>query len=145
MPLNFTAVAPVKAVPVITTDEPMIPLVGKKLPMFALTVKLLPLVPVPEGVVTAIVPVVAPLGTVAVIWKFETTENEAVVPLNVTVVAPVNASPFIVMLVPTIPLVGEKLAMLGSTVKEVGLVAVPAAVVTVTDPVVAPLGTVAVI
>jgi len=68
-----------------------------------------------------------------------------VVPLNVTVVAPVNASPFIVMLVPTIPLVGEKLAMLGSTVKEVGLVAVPAAVVTVTDPVVAPLGTVAVI
>ncbi len=67
VPLNLQKVAPVNAVPVITTEEPIMPLDGVKLEMLALTVKLDALVPVPEGVVTAIVPVVAPLGTVAVI------------------------------------------------------------------------------
>src|SRR2546425_12836446 len=78
-----------------------------------ITVKLLALVAVPPAVVTLIVPVVAPAGTVAVIWVSEFTVYVAVVPLNFTAVAPVNAVPVITTLAPTAPLVGEKLGMLG--------------------------------
>ena len=69
VPLNLTEVAPVKFVPVITTLVPTGPLVGEKLVIVGdpITVKLLALVAVPPGVVTAITPVVAPEGTVAVI------------------------------------------------------------------------------
>ena len=69
VPLNFTAVAPVKAVPVITTLAPTAPLVGEMPVMVGggITVKEPALVPVPPAVVTLIVPVVAPAGTVAVI------------------------------------------------------------------------------
>ena len=149
VPLNFTAVAPVKAVPVIVTLAPIAPLVGEKLVMVGgdTTVKLLALVAVPPGVVTLIVPPVAPVGTVALICVAELTVNVAVVPLNFTAVAPVNAVPVSVTLAPTAPLVGEKLVMVGGgmTVKELALVPVPPAVVTLMVPVVAPLGTVAVI
>ena len=68
VPLNVTAVAPVKAVPVIVTLLPTGPLVGVKLVIvgaLAVTVKLLLLVAVPPGVVTLSGPLVAPLGTVA--------------------------------------------------------------------------------
>jgi hypothetical protein len=71
--------------------------------------------------------------------------NEAKVPLNATDVAPVKLAPVIVTAVPTGPLVGEKLVIHGPTVKLVALVAVPAGVVTLIGPVVAPEGTVAVI
>ena len=67
-PLNVTAVAPVKAVPVSVTLVPTGPLVGVKLVIvgaLAVTVKLLLLVAVPPGVVTLSGPPVAPLGTVA--------------------------------------------------------------------------------
>lgn len=69
VPLNFTAVAPVNAVPVTTTLAPIAPLVGEKLVMAGAgtTVKLLALVAVPPAVVTLMVPVVAPAGTIAVI------------------------------------------------------------------------------
>jgi hypothetical protein len=69
VPLNVTAVAPVKFVPVITTEVPTGPLVGTKLVIVGAgaTVKLLALVTVPLSVVTEIGPVVAPAGTVAVI------------------------------------------------------------------------------
>ncbi len=69
VPLNVTAVAPVRFVPVITTLVPTGPLVGLKLVIVGapITVKLLALVAVPPGVVAAIGPVVAPEGTVAVI------------------------------------------------------------------------------
>jgi len=65
--------------------------------------------------------------------------------LNVTAVAPVKFVPLIVMLVPTGPLVGVKLVMVGAgiTVKLFVLVAVPPGVVTLRGPVVAPVGTVA--
>jgi hypothetical protein len=67
-PLNFTAVAPVNAFPVIVTVAPTRPLAGAKLLIdgFGMTVKSSALVPVPAGVVTAIFPVVAPYGTIAV-------------------------------------------------------------------------------
>src|SRR5437899_8492185 len=114
------------------------------------TVKLLELFPVPPAVVTLIVPVVAPVGTVAVICVSEfTVKDEALVPLNVTEVAPVKFAPVIVTLVPTAPLVGEKLVILGTgvppvTVKLPELVAMPPSVVMLIVPVVAPVGTVAV-
>src|SRR5947209_17621473 len=108
-----------------------------------ITVKELALVPLPPAAVTPIVPVVAPAGTVAVICVSEFTAKVAVVPLNFTAVAPVEAVPVIVTLAPTPPLVGEKLVMVGGgiTVKLLALVAVPPAVVTLMVPVIAPPGT----
>jgi hypothetical protein len=51
-------------------------------------------------------------------------------------------APLIVTLVPTRPLEGVKLVMVGATAKLLALVAVPAGVVTLRGPVVAPAGTV---
>jgi hypothetical protein len=78
----------------------------------------------------------------------EVTVKLAALPLNVTAVAPVKAEPLIVTLVPTGPLAGVKLVIVGgsgalTTVKVVALVAVPSGVVTLSVPVVAPVGTVA--
>lgn len=71
-------------------------------------VKAVPEEAVPQGAVTATTPVEAPAGTVAVIVVLFTTVNEALVPLNVTAVAPVNPVPLIVTRVPAVPAVGEK-------------------------------------
>lgn len=69
---------------------------------------------VPPGVVTATFPVVAPAGTVAVIWVALSTVNVlAELPLNATVVAPVNRCPEIVTTVPAFPLLGVKLLTVG--------------------------------
>jgi hypothetical protein len=75
----------------------------------------------------------------------EVTEKLAAVPLSRTEVAPVKFVPLIVTLIPTIPLVGVKLVIVGgcTTVKLAALVAVPADVVTLIEPVVAPAGTAA--
>ena len=62
VPLNVTAVTPMKLVPLMVTLAPTGPLVGAKLAIvgaLADTVKLLALVAVPAGVVTLIGPVVA--------------------------------------------------------------------------------------
>ena len=69
----------------------------------------------------------------------------ALVPLNRTAVAAVKFAPLIVTLVPTGPLEGVKLVIVGAgtTVKLLALVAVPPAVATLSGPVVAPAGTVA--
>jgi len=110
------------------------------------------LVAVPDGVVTVMGPVPAPLGTVARIDVSEATENVgAVTPLNVTLPAPVKCVPVIDTLVPTGPLVGVNEEIVGAaggvvvTVKAIVLVPVPPLVVTAIGPVVASLGTVAVI
>lgn len=91
------------------------------------TVKFVPLVSVPEGVVTEIFPVVAPEGTVAVIFVSELTMNVAVVPLNFTAVAPENPVPLIVTEVPTGPLVGENDEIAGTAAHEAGATAMVAA------------------
>jgi hypothetical protein len=69
----------------------------------------------------------------------------AALPLNVTAVAAVKFAPPIATTVPTGPLVGVKLVMAGGgiTMKLFVLVAVPPGVVTLSGPVVVPLGTVA--
>jgi hypothetical protein len=153
LPSNITTVAPVKFVPSIVTTVPLGPLTGLK-PVIVgggITVNGVLLVAVPLGVVTAMGPVAAPSGTIAVIFLLLLlTVNCAATPPNVTLVAPLKLGPLIVTAVPTPPLCGEKLVMVGGaggnrTVKFVVLVAVPPGVATAIGPVVAPDGTVAVI
>jgi hypothetical protein len=154
--LNFTTVAPVKLVPVMTTDVPTGPEVGTNEVIVGaagapVTVKSWLLVAVPLGVVTLIRPVVAPLGTVAMSWVPEGFDENVVafVRLNLTSVVPTKFEPLIVTDVPIGPLVGEKFVMLGAhedpTMKSSVLSSDPSGVVTLTLPVVAPAGTFAVI
>src|SRR5438874_1007336 len=108
------------------------------------TVKLLVLVAVPTEVLTLIGPLLAPLGTVVVIWVSAVTLHLAAAPLEkVTVVVPLKLLPLMVTEVPTGPLVGLKELIVGGgvTVKLLALVAVPAGVVTRIGPEVAPVGT----
>jgi hypothetical protein len=146
-PLNATAVAAVKFVPAIVTLVPTGPLVGVTPAIVGgiSTVKALALLVVPPGVVTLTGPVVPPAGTVAWIAVAELIVKLALAPLNATAVAPVKFVPLIVTLVPTGPLAGVTLVIVGAgiTVKVVALVAVPPGVVTLSEPVVAPAGTVA--
>jgi len=141
VPLNATAVEPVKFVPVMTTLVPTEPLVGVKEVIVgepaAVTVKLLALEAVPPGVVTMIFPVMAPVGTTAVIWVAElTVKFVAEVFLNVTSVAPVRFVPVMTTDVPTGPLIGTNEVIVGApevavvTSKLAELVAVPPGVVT---------------
>jgi hypothetical protein len=102
----------------------------------------------PPPVVTLILPVVAPFGTVAVICVPElTVKAVAAVPLNFTELAPKNPVPVTVTTVPTGPPVGEKDVIVGTgaavSVKFVGLVTVPSAFVAWTGPVCVPWATVA--
>jgi len=111
---NFTAVAPVKLVPVMVTTVP--PAAGPLVGLNAVTVgaatyvKLTTLVDVPPGVVTVTVAAPAtPAGEVAVIEVAElTTTFDAAFAPNFTAVAPVKFEPVIVTDVPPAagPLVG---------------------------------------
>jgi hypothetical protein len=65
--LNVTDVAPVKFRPVIVTPATVVALVGLKLSTLGVTTKLVELASVPSGLVTLIVAVIAPDGTVALI------------------------------------------------------------------------------
>lgn len=80
------------------------------------TVKFDVLVAVPPAVVTLMGPVVAPVGTVAVILVAELTMKVALTPLNLTEVAPVKFVPVIVTLDPTGPDVGENEVIVGAEV-----------------------------
>ena len=152
--MNLTVVAPVNLVLVMVTEVLTGPLVGLNEVMVGapgtVTVKLVALVPVPPEVVTEMGPVVAPVGTVAVIRVLLFTVNVvAETPLNFTEVAPVKPVPVITTDVPTGPLVGLKDVTVGTaaavTSKLAALVAVPSAFVTEIGPSGAPAGTVVVI
>ncbi len=105
----------------------------------------------PFGVVTAIGPVVAPVGTRAVMLVSELNVMVVeAVPLNLTPVTPVKPVPVMETLVPTGPLVGVNDVTVGGlpppppvTVKVDALAPVPFGVVTAIGPVCAPPGTVA--
>jgi hypothetical protein len=152
-PLNLTEVVvkpvPLKFVPVIVTDFPTGPKVGVNDVIVGSgavdTVKFVELVAVPEGLVTAIFPVVAPVGTVAVIVVEELALNVvAATPLKVTDVTPVKPVPVIVTELPTAPEVGVNeviVTQLDETVKFVELRTSAPHVVTPILPVVAPAGT----
>jgi len=84
------------------------------------------LVTVTPLVVIPILPVLAPVGTVAVICVSEFTVNsEAATPPNVTLVVPVKAVPVIVTVVPTAPLEVNPV-MVGSPVPVSATFCVPA-------------------
>ena len=147
-PLNLTAVAPVRFDPAITTCVPGAPLLGdtELITGAGFTVKSVALMPVPPGAVTAMRPVVAGDGTVAVILTAElTVKLVAAAPLKVTEVAPVKLAPLIAILAPIPPAVGVKLVIRGATEKAVAVVTVPPGAVTLMGPVVALAGTVPVI
>ena len=98
----------------------------------ALTVKIAVLVTFPPGVVvTAIVPVVAPVGTVAVTEVALTAVGVAVVPLNLTAEAPVRLVPVMVTTVPTGPEFGVNVVMVGALA---GVAGVGVGVVFVSSP-----------
>jgi hypothetical protein len=142
----MTDVAPVRFVPVIVTKVPTGPLSGLRLEMAGagMTVKLAVLVAMPPGVVTPIIPVAAPTGTVAVICVDEITVNmTAGMPPNVTDEALLKFEPVMVTDDPIAPFAGLKpvIAGIGTTVKTPELTAVPAAAVTLMTLVVAPAGT----
>jgi hypothetical protein len=141
-PLKLTAVAPVKVLPEILTIVPILPLVGDRLFIFGVTRKSVALVSVPPEVVTLILPLVAVVGTVALIVLVETTVKVLLMPLNFTEVTPVKPVPVIVTIVPTGPLEGVKLLIPAPIVKSLPLKTVPPGVVTLIFPVVAPAGTV---
>jgi hypothetical protein len=99
------------------------------------TVKIPELRAVPPGVVIAIFPVTAPLGTTAVTFVSENTVKPvAFTPPNVTFVVCLRLTPVMVTDVPTGPLVGEKLVICGMTRNILLLFSVPPEVVTVTRP-----------
>jgi len=140
MPLNRTAVAPVKFAPDITTLAPTAPPAGVKPVMRGATANAVALAAEPNGVVTVMGPVVAAAGTVAVVLVEVLIVKAAVVPLKATDVAPARFVPLIVTAVPGAPLAGEMLVIDGGTPTENAdaLVAVPESVVTAMAPVVAP-------
>lgn len=111
----------------------------------ATTVNVDPLLAIPPTVTTTL-PVVAPVGTVAVIdVALQALIVVADAPLNLTVLVPCVVPKFVPVIVtdaPMAPDVGERLVMLGvaATVKALPLLSTPLACTT-TLPVVAPLGT----
>jgi hypothetical protein len=111
---------------------------------YCVTVKSVLLAADPPLVLITILPVIAPVGTLAVTWLSEfTVKLVAATPPNVTFVVCVSPVPVIVTGVPTGPLDGLKLTSVGLTLNVWILVRMVVPVVTVTDPVRAPVGTVA--
>src|SRR5438093_381343 len=109
------------------------------------TMKLFVVIAVPAGVWTVIGPLVAPVGTVAWIWVGALTANAARLSLNSTLVAPTKLNPSISTAV-FVPLrAGAKPVMRGATRNVALLAPVPLGLVTLTGPVVASEGTVAII
>jgi hypothetical protein len=115
-----TAVAPVKALPVIVSPEPMAPPFGERLVIWGAasaccsTVRLVPEKAAPPGAITAscCATIDASAGIFAVISLALTTENAAswALPIH-TAVAPVKALPVMVSPDPMAPALGEKLAI----------------------------------
>ena len=142
---------PLKLVPVMTTCFPTGPNVGQKQVMVGagaeVTVKFVALVPVPLGVVTRIAPVVAPVGTVTVIWVAEFTVKLVAATLferNSGRTSEVRTRDDH-RSVQLGPMVGANDVIVGTgpvpTVKLLELVAVATGVTTWIGPVVAPAGT----
>ena len=112
----------------------------------AMAVKLYGLAAVPPGVVRVMGAVTIPTGMTVVTEVGLTTVKSASRSPNFTDVVPVKFVPVSVTVPPIAPLVGEKLVMVGTgtMVKTEALEAVPSAVVTLINPVAAPLGMTAV-
>lgn len=116
-PLNFTifsAGMELKPVPFIVTDDPTLPLDGVNPLTESVPPKSLVLVAMTPLTVTVIFPAVFPDGTTAVMLVAEEFVTEAVTPLNLTILfagTVLKPLPFMVTLVPEMPMAGEKLVM----------------------------------
>jgi hypothetical protein len=153
-PLNvstLSAAVVLKLLPVIVMVAPIAPLVGLNPDMDGVgkTVKLDELVTVTPLVLTEIVPLVAPAGTVVVILTGVEAVTIAKIPLNLTTLLAgvvLKFIPEMVTVAPIAPLSGLKPEMVGvgRTVKLDELEMVTPLVVTVIGPVPAPTGTVVV-
>ncbi len=110
--MNATAVTPVKFEPLIVTEVPTVPEPGEKDEtvgqLVEATVKFVELLADPSGCVTAMGPVDALAGTVAVIWVEELVTNVDEIPLKVTAVTPLKPVPEMTTWQPGGPLVGAK-------------------------------------
>jgi hypothetical protein len=123
--LNFTSLLPgvaLKPVPVIVTVAPTAPLVGAKLEIVGVTVKFEALFMGCPPTVTDIgeAPAVTPAGTVVLILVVVEDDTVALIPFMVTVLfagVALKPVPVMVIAVPTGPLAGVKLAIVGVTVK----------------------------
>jgi hypothetical protein len=119
-PWNLTKVAPVRSVPVIVTEVPTGPEAGVNEVIVGaattVTVKSVALVAVPPAVVTVIGPVVAVAGTAVTIVVAVLDVITALVPRNLTEVAPVRFVPVIATEVPTGPELGVNDVMVGAAV-----------------------------
>jgi hypothetical protein len=128
VPLNVTVVAPwlvPKPDPAIVTEVPAAPVAGDTLVRtgLGLSVKACGLVAWPPTVTTTF-PLVDPTGGNATIWLSDHEVGVAGVPLNVTVLVPWESPkgpPLIWTEVPTVPELGDRLVMLGLTVKRIPL------------------------
>jgi hypothetical protein len=151
VPLNVTALVPCdapKLAPVIVTELPVGPKLGLKLVILggAVTPKSTPLLGTPPTF-TSRLPVVAPVGTGAVMLVSVQFEALVWTPLNVTKlwIVPTVGPKFVPVMVTFVP-IGPELGLMlviaggGVTVKTRPLLATPATVTT-TFPVVAPEGT----
>ena len=137
-PLNLTALTSVKPEPVMVTLAPAAPLPGLKEVSFGSTLKTAALSPVPFGLVTPILPVRAPAGTVARICVGDTIVGVAATPPKVTEVAVPTFLPLIVTSVPTAPAVGLKPETIGIGATSARLWPTPAAIAATLE---RPLGT----
>jgi hypothetical protein len=125
------------------TFVPTIPLEGVNAVMLGRRAKFEPVETDPAAVVIVMDPETAFAGTTAVSDVSEFCVNVAFVPLNFTERVPVRPVPIMNTFVPTVPFVGEKLVIPGSTVNVVLLLSVPATLVTVILPLIAAAGTIA--
>jgi hypothetical protein len=144
IPLNVTVPGVVpKFTPVIVTTVPVGPITGESpvMPGPEPTTKINPLlVAVPTVTVTG--PVVAPVGTVAVMLVLIQAVVVAVVPLNFTVPLVPKFKPVIVTDDPTAPFVGLKIKRMGTfPIANWNVLLATPPTVTTTPPDVAPVGT----
>src|SRR5690242_16686563 len=109
---------------------PATPEAGENDVTFGSTVRLPALMVVPPALVMLIGPVVAAVGTVALIWVLLTGVMVPLTPLNLIALVPLKLSPLMVMTVPAVAWSGVKLLMVGVILSWVALL-VPAGVVTV--------------
>jgi hypothetical protein len=124
VPLNFTLPFPwlgPKLDPAITIDDPTAPVFGVNEVMLgaAVTVNVTPLLAEPETVTTTL-PVVAPVGTVAVMLDAPQLVVVPVVPLNLTVLDPLvdpKLDPAITIDDPTAPVFGVSDVMWGAAAR----------------------------
>ena len=130
VPFNFTTlfnIVVLNPVPLIMTVDPIAPIAGEKLMIFGRMTKSADEVAVLPLTVTVILSVKASAGTVTVIEVEVTTVTVAALVLNFTMlfaVVVLNPVPVIVTLEPMSPLVGEKLVMVGGTIKSAAEVVV---------------------